>query len=485
MNSEKKLSYSDLLFLFNEKILTPTDLKISEPLKEHLLQRICEPFYFLLNYDKDLKNYTKNIYDLDKIMNKIDLRHKNQTLHLSCFKQIKLLWSFLVYYTFASIYITFAKKLKPSHKLNLVYGLAHEHIYLSSKEITCVDFFEELNPLWKEADTQILIESRKPLLFYEKSKSNFRVVFDIYLYMLRFKSISRFKLIIKLFIGFFFVVKLSRKNSVILLISKEILLEYISNFELPKIESLSTTVSQVFIQPYLFHFLADTPKYMYWYSNNSQPFFNKELNSIEGDQSFVKYAKIDKHYVWTEDFGNLVKKISGKEFRVCDFILFYNQTCNYQSKKIGILIFDVTPQTKYNFLSFYSENNCIKFIEDVLEVHKNIDTEYDIGSLILKPKRVYFKLHSPNYVNRIKVLNKSGFIKSENVNVNLLDLISQAKIVVSIPLTTASLIAYRLGVPCCFYNPNTNYDFGKFVDGIEVIDSKENLLLFCKKALAR
>jgi len=60
MNSEKKLSYSDLLFLFNEKILTPTDLKISEPLKEHLLQRICEPFYFLLNYDKDLKNYTKN-----------------------------------------------------------------------------------------------------------------------------------------------------------------------------------------------------------------------------------------------------------------------------------------------------------------------------------------------------------------------------------------------------------------------------------------
>lgn len=483
MNFENKLNYSDLLMLFNEKILAPIDLKISKPLKELLIQRICVPFYFLLNYDDDVKNYTKNIYDLDKIINKTNLRHKNQSLHLSYSKQIKLLGSFLVYCTFALIYIIFAKKLKPSNKLNLVYGLAHEHIYLSSKKITCVDFFEKLNPLWKEAGTQILIESRKPSLFYEKSKFNFRVVFDICLYVLRYRSISRFKIIAKLFIGFFSVVKLSRKNSVILLIGKEILLDYIFNFELPKIESLSTTVSQAFVQPYFFHFLADTPKYMYWYSNNSKSFFNRDLNSIEGDQSFVKYAKIDKHYVWTEDFGNYIKKISGKEFQVCDYILFYNRVSNSQSKKIGILIFDVTPQTKYNFVSFYSENNCIKFIEDILKVHKNIDAKHNIGSLTLKPKRVYLNLHSPTYVNRIKILNKSGFINSENVNVNLFDLISQAKIVVSLPFATPSLIAYRLGIPSCFYNPDTNYDFGKFVDGIEVIDSKENLFLFCKKAL--
>ena len=117
------------------------------------------------------------------------------------------------------------------------------------------------------------------------------------------------------------------------------------------------------------------------------------------------------------------------------------------------------------------------------DVYEIIDTKYNIGPITLKPKRVYLKHHSPIYVNRIKALNKSGYINSENVNVNLLDLISQAKIVVSLPFTTASLIAHRLGVPSCFYNPDLNYDFGKFVDGIEVIDSKENLLLFCKKAL--
>ena len=193
MNFENKLNYFDLLMLFDKKVLAPIDLKISKPLKEHLLQRICEPFYFLLNYDEDFKSYTLNIYDLDKIINKTNLRQKNQSLHLNYFKQIKLLWTFFVYCNFALIYIIFAKKLKPIHKLNLVYGLAHEHIYLNSKEITCVNFFEELNPLWKEVDTQILIESRKPSLFYEKSKSNFRVVFDIYLYMLRYKSISKYR----------------------------------------------------------------------------------------------------------------------------------------------------------------------------------------------------------------------------------------------------------------------------------------------------
>jgi polysaccharide biosynthesis PFTS motif protein len=483
MIGEDKLNYSDLLMIVNEKILAPIDMKISRQLKDHLLQRICQPFYFLLNYDEDVMTYTKKNYNLDKIIDKSNLRHKNQSLHLSYFQEVKLLSTFFMYFTFAVIYIFFAKKLKPCHKLNLVYGMAQEQIYLNSKEIYCVDFFKEMNPLWKEADTQILIELRKPLLFFEKSKINFRVIFDIFLYMQRYKSINRFKIISKLFMGLFSVVKLSRKNSVILLIGKEILYEYISNSEFPKIESLSTTVSQVLVQPYLFHLLPDTPKLMYWYSNNSKTFFNKELNSIEGDQSFVKYAKIDKHYVWTEDFGNLIKKISGKEFNVFDYILFYNQTSNYQTKKIGILIFDITPHTIYNDISFYSEKNSIKFIEDIVEVYNIIDDKYSIGPLTLKPKRAYSKLHSQSYISRIRVLNKSGFINSEDSNVNLLDLIPQAKIVISMPFSSTSLISHRLGVPSCFYNPDIDYNLDKIVDGIEVIDSKENLMLFCKTAL--
>ena len=483
MHFENKLKYSDLLTIFDEKILSPIDLKINKPLKDHLIQRICQPFFLLLNYDEDSKKYTKNIYDLESIISKTNLRFKNRSLHLSYLKQIKLFWIFLVYFTFTVAYITFAKKIEPCHKLNLVYGMAREQIYTRSKKIVCVDFFKEINPLWEKTDTQILIELSKPMLFYEKSKGNSRVVFDIYLYMLRYMRINRFRIIANLFIGFFSVVKLSRKNSVILLISREILHESINNFELPKIESLSTTVSQVFVQPYLFHFLPDTPRFLYWYSNNTKPFVNKELNSIEGELSFVKCAKIDKYYVWTEDFGNVVKNISGKEFQVLDYILFYNQTVNYQSKKIGVLIFDVTPQIKYRNTSFYSEKNCIKFIEDIQKVYKNIDTKYDIGSLSLKPKRSNSKLYSPTYMNLIKVLNKSGLIKSENIHSNLLDVIPQAKIVISIPFTTGSLIAYRLGVPACFYNPDADYDFGKTVDGIEVIVGEENLLLFCKKAL--
>lgn len=483
MKIGNKLSYSDLLMLFDERILTPIDLKINTPLKQNLLQRICQPFYFLLNYDEDVKKYEKNIYDLDEIMKKISLRHKNQSLHLGFFKQIKLFWNLLIYCTFAITYIAFAKKIKPSRKLNLVYGLAQEHIYLSSRTMTCLDFFEELNPLWKAADTLVLIELRKPLLFFEKSKFNFRVVFDMSLYLLRYTSVNRFLIIAKLFIGFFYIINLSKKNSIILLISKEILLEFISRSQLPKIESLSTTVSQAFVQPYLFHFLKDTPKYMYWYSNNSKTFFNKDLNTVEGDQSFVKNAKIDKHYVWTEEFGNYIMKISGKKFQVCDYILFYNQTVYSQLKKIGMLIFDVTPQKRYNSASFYSEKNSIKFIDDILEVYEILNAKYSVGSLSLKPKRAYAKVHSTTYINRIKVLNKSGFINSQDFDVNLLDLISQAKIVISLPFTTASLIANRLGVPSCFYNPDPEYNLGKIVDGIEVIHSKDDLFLFCKGAL--
>ena len=74
MNVENKLNYSDLLMIFNEKILTPIDLKISRQLKDCLIQRICQPFHFLLNYDEDVNKYTEKSYDLDKIMNKVNLQ---------------------------------------------------------------------------------------------------------------------------------------------------------------------------------------------------------------------------------------------------------------------------------------------------------------------------------------------------------------------------------------------------------------------------
>jgi polysaccharide biosynthesis PFTS motif protein len=249
------------------------------------------------------------------------------------------------------------------------------------------------------------------------------------------------------------------------------------NFKLPKIESLSTTVSQNLIQPPMFHYFQETPKYMYWYSNNSIPIYNSKSNKIEGDLSYLKYAKIDKHYVWTKDFGNLIRKISGKKFQVCNPILFY------PSKDIGILIFDVIPFKRYNDVSYYSERNCMKFIDDIVKVHKAIGSNYDIGPLILKPKREFIRAHSKTYAKQIKALNKLGVIKLENCNVNLLDLISRTKIVICMPLSSPALIAHRLGVPTCYYNPNSDFFFSRFNYGIKVIDSAEGLEFFCKTVL--
>ena len=481
MNVEdKSLNYAELVYLVEREILSNTEINLSRPLKDHLLQRICQPLFSLIHYDEKFKRSTDKKVDLSKLLVTAKIILKNKSLKLNLIQQIRWYLILCIFTIWTVIYILFAKKLNSHTRLNLIYGMAHEHIYLNSKKINCTNFFERINPIWIKSNSQILIELRKINFSFEKSKDNFRIVNNISLYLLKFSSENRFRTISRIVKKFFHILKLSRKNSVVLLSGKEILLESSGDLVFEQIESLSTTVGQIFVQPYLFHLLVNTPKEMYWYSNNSKTFSKKETNNFEGDTSFYKFAKIDKHYVWTEDFGNELKKYTGKQFEVLDYVLFYDPTHNNKLRDLGILIFDVIPQKRYKNNTFYSENNCIKFLQDVLEVNTILNGKYHLGVLTLKNKRAFYKGHSALYIKTIKNLNKAQHINLLDVNSNLFESIYQAKIVIAMPYSTPALIAHRLGVSSCYYNPDCSYNLGSSMDGIEVIEGKENLLQFCK-----
>jgi len=479
----ESLNYAELVYLIEREVLSNTDINLSRPIKDHLLQRICQPLFLLINYNENFKKSTDKKVDLNKLLVAVKIIFKNKSLKLNLIQRIKWFLILCIYTIWAVNYILFAKKLNPHTRLNLIYGMAREHIYLNSKKINCTNFFEQINPSWIKSNSQILIELRKINFSFEKSKDNFRIVNNISLYLLKFSSENRFRIISRIAKNFFQILKLSSKNSVVLLSGKEILLESNGDLVFEQIESLSTTVSQIFVQPYLFHFLVNTPKEMYWYSNNSKTLSKKETNYFEGDLSFYRFAKIDKHYVWTEDFGNELKKYTGKQFEVLDYILFYDPAPNNKLRDFGILIFDIIPQKQYDNNSFYSEKNCTKFLQDVLEVNTILNSKYHLGILTLKSKRAFYKGHSALYIKTIKNLNKAHHINVLDVNSNLFESIYQAKIVIAMPYSTPALIAHRLGVSSCYYNPDSSYNLGSAMDGIEVIEGKENLLQFCKKQL--
>ena len=66
---------------------------------------------------------------------------------------------------------------------------------------------------------------------------------------------------------------------------------------------------------------------------------------------------------------------------------------------------------------------------------------------------------------------------------NLFELISESRVILVMPLSSPALIAKRLGIPCCYFNPDKNYTFGNDYEGIEVINSKPKLLDFLKRNL--
>jgi polysaccharide biosynthesis PFTS motif protein len=107
-----------------------------------------------------------------------------------------------------------------------------------------------------------------------------------------------------------------------------------------------------------------------------------------------------------------------------------------------------------------------------------ISSSRDSLAIALKPKRKYIKSHVSEYVEFIKSWSHQGKFKLLDPDIDIFELISSARLVVVIPFSTPALIAKRLGVKSCYYNPDKRYRFKKFVDGVRVIKTVEEIVDF-------
>jgi len=160
------------------------------------------------------------------------------------------------------------------------------------------------------------------------------------------------------------------------------------------------------------------------------------------------------------------------------FNLFYLPREQNIRKLYDILIFDVTPVKSYELTNYYSNINCTKFISDIVEAVDKLNSLENPITLALKPKRKYSKYHSKGYKKYIKSLCYQGRVKLIDPDSDIFELIKSAKLVVVIPFSTPTLIAKRLGVKTCYYNPDSRYKFRKMVDGVRILSTVEEFVDF-------
>lgn len=474
----KPRNYEEFYNAIKHLIRENADGSVDKHLQELLVQKICTPRQFDLWRESKIKNRSFTRLTLADLLNKGGFRLTDRSLKMKFPLFVKYFIKNLLMLLYSMCYLVLMPRVNLKPNLHLIYGLSKEMIYKNSKLITCNNFFDTFEPKFKVKNSQILIQLNNISNMNQKVKENYRIVTYIPLYLLRDATENRLKLTAILVKRFCFLINRIRQQSFIILIGQEIILDSWPIIKPERITSLITTTSQWGVQPYFFHKLDYVPRKMYWYSNNSSPFSNRTSKKLDQDFSYLKKIKVDLHIVWTKEYGNFLKSMSGVKFKVIDFILFYLPTKRNVEKQFNILVFDVPPKKGYDMHSYYSEKTCLRFIESIVEVSKNNTRDSRLVNVALKPKRNYSREITKSYRKYIRTLIFQGDIKLISPNIDLFQVIKQSNIVIAPPFSTPALIANRLGIKSCYFNPNPTVKFTRYASGVKVIQGSSELLDF-------
>lgn len=464
-------NYEDMYLKIFKLVFKGDNSIISPPLQNLLIQKITTPLQKNLQIGRTILNSKQNLPSLLDLLKKNELRICDGKLKVSSKKFLKYYVQSVGILFFSVLYFLVMPRVKSISNFNLVYGLSSEMIYRQSREIKCDEFFNAIKPKVYNSKLVTLIQLFNFNLIIKKNKENYKIVLYIPLYLLRARGISKIQLIMSVTKRFRLWRSINKKLPCAILLGPELMLDCNSLIELNGINSLSTTVSQWGVQPYFFHKLDKIPKNFYWYSNNSTPLINSESRTSEVELSYLRLIKANHHFVWTDRFGKLINEFVHVNYTVLKSILFYLPSEQNFNKLYDVLIFDVTPTKSYESTGYYSNVNCSKFLIDILEAVDCLNSLKKPITVALKPKRKYSKSHSGEYRELVKSLAYRKKFKLCDPNSDIFELIKSAKCVVVIPFSTPALIAKRLGVKTCYYNPDSRYKFKKIVDGVRVLNN--------------
>ena len=348
-------NYEDLYLKISNFVLKGHGALIPSPLQSLLIQKISAPLHKYLRAGASEIKGNCTPPSIDNLLKKNGFTIHHDILKVSARNFTKLFIANLMMLGFSFLYLIFMPKVNSTSRFNLVYGLSREMIYRQSREIQCDSFFNTIDHTFRNPKSISLIQLPRLEIRMKSSKDNFRAVKYIPLFLLRSQNIPKLQLIKYLLKRFHFWITLCRQLPCAVLLGPEIMLDSNPLIKVEMIKSVSTTVSQWGIQPYFFHKLDRIPRNFFWYSNNSIPLTNSESGTSDLELSYLRLIKASRHFVWTNSFGKLIKEISGIDYIVLDFILFYLPNKNPVKQLYDVTVFDVTPGINSFSGDYYSD----------------------------------------------------------------------------------------------------------------------------------
>lgn len=198
-----------------------------------------------------------------------------------------------------------------------------------------------------------------------------------------------------------------------------------------------------------------------------------------------------KYYLWDEFQVLFFKKTlaAEPEFEQCGTISIPNHNLKPEQLvlkcKPYIAVFDVTPfedrHVKNLFAvhpELHSQETMSQFLDDIIQLGDELG--FDV---VIKTKRSVGSKFNKKYINKLEALSNFDKIHVYYDDVDPVDIISAANIVISYPFTSTNIIAKSKGIPSLFYDPTAsilpclNVDRGiPLILGIEELRKKMHKL---------
>lgn len=417
-----------------------------------------------------------------------------EIMPVGALSKVSTIKSYLVCILFLNLYFLniFRLKSKDSGKnLILIYSLSKKQAIRNGSTKSLYIFLKSKG-LVRNLDSVVLIEIRKILWRkkYEKARTTLDIPLRIY--------INNFSLILKVICWismckrFFRIMQHHRKNPQLSMVFKEFIFDQIvySAMDPDKTDKLITTQSNIAYQPLVFEYESFTAKkFMIWYSSNSVPikYKKEELKRFTINPTVYTDMRIDEHWVWTKEHKKYLSKYSQAKILVKQSLMFYGpENLNASSKKIDVLVFDVTPfnNTEITRNSIYTTRESVNFINEITACVKMLNqTNQKDYRVKLKHKRRILKNHSSDYSNFIDHKVKNFEIEIISSDENLYDLISDSKLVIGFPFTSPVVIGQELNRPSIFYCSSKLLPITHKSQKIPFIQNQTSLYSYMEKVL--
>lgn len=252
--------------------------------------------------------------------------------------------------------------------------------------------------------------------------------------------------------------------------------------------SLFTTISTLGKNPIEFILqkeLRNFSTYQIHYAQNTLP-VDLAYDSIRNQiPDYLTDSNFDTHFVWSQEYAHVLSlKKSETKYEVVGPILFRLNKLNNPSTalKKSIVIFDVTIQKSAEHQEFYSEEMGLNFLEDIIETVNSFFSKKEFN-LYLKPKRAYNdKIHSKKYLEKIFDYNDKKVLKLYKPELDIFELLREARLSISVPFTTTAVLSREMRVPSVYYYPYINHNLNNIhKKSIPLISGKTQLETYFAK----